>query len=119
MIVLILTASKTVTFGAQKNCTHALECRLNQNESLLICGFCSRGIIGPFFLENEQGVAVTVNGERYRTMLNEILFTKIEETALRATQPKQHSMFCCEDRLSAANLMSFGNLGTVIICGVQ
>ena len=43
------------------------------------CGFWSRDIIGPFFFENSQGVAVTVNGDRYRTMLNEFLFTKIEE----------------------------------------
>ena len=43
------------------------------------CGFWSRGIIGPFFFENEQGEAVTVNGDRYRVMLNEFLFTKIEE----------------------------------------
>ena len=35
------------------------------------CGFLSRGIIGPFFFENEQGEAVTVNGDRYRVMLNE------------------------------------------------
>ena len=41
------------------------------------CGFWSRGIIGPFFFENEQGDAVTVNGDRYRAMLNEFLFTKI------------------------------------------
>ena len=43
------------------------------------CGFWSRGIIGPFFFENEQWEAVTVNGDRYRAMLNECLFTKIEE----------------------------------------
>ena len=43
------------------------------------CGFWSRGIIGPFFFENEQGQIVTVNGDRYRAMLNEFLFTKIEE----------------------------------------
>ena len=43
------------------------------------CGFWSRGIIGPFFFENEQGEAVTVNGDRYLAMLNEFLFTKIEE----------------------------------------
>ncbi len=42
------------------------------------CGFWSGGIIGPFFFENERGAAVTVNGERYRDMLNE-LFPKIEE----------------------------------------
>ena len=35
------------------------------------CGFCSRGIIRPFFFENEQGEAVTVNGDCYRAMLNE------------------------------------------------
>ena len=30
-------------------------------------------------MENEQGEAVTVNGDRYWAMLNEFLFTKIEE----------------------------------------
>ena len=33
----------------------------------------------PFFSENEQGEAVTVNGDCYRAMLNEVLFTKIQE----------------------------------------
>ena len=39
----------------------------------------SRGIIGPFFFENEHGGAVTVNGDRYRVMVNEFLLTKIED----------------------------------------
>ena len=39
----------------------------------------STGLIGPFFFENEQGEAVTVNGDRYRAKLIEFLFTKIEE----------------------------------------
>ena len=43
------------------------------------CGFWYRGIIGPFFFENEYEEAVTVNGDRYRVMLNEFLFTKIAE----------------------------------------
>ena len=43
------------------------------------CGFCSKSIIGPFFFEDEQGEAVTVNGDRYRAMLNEFLVTKTEE----------------------------------------
>ena len=43
------------------------------------CGFWSRGTIRPFFFENEQGEAVTVNAVRYGAMLNEFLFTKIEE----------------------------------------
>ena len=43
------------------------------------CEFWFKGIIGPFFCENEQGEAVTVNDDSYRTTLNEFLFTKIEE----------------------------------------
>ena len=31
------------------------------------------------FFENEQVEAVTVNGDRYRSMLNEFLLIKIEE----------------------------------------
>ena len=43
------------------------------------CGFWSRGIIVPFFFENEQGEAVTVNDDPYRAILNNFLFRKIEE----------------------------------------
>ena len=43
------------------------------------CGFWSTDIIGEFFFENEQGEAVTINGDRYRAMLNKFLFIKIEE----------------------------------------
>ena len=31
------------------------------------------------FIDNEQGNAFTVNGDRYRAMLNESLFIKIED----------------------------------------
>ena len=33
----------------------------------------------PFFFENEQLEAVTVNDDHYRAMLNEFVFTKIKE----------------------------------------
>ena len=39
----------------------------------------SRGIIRPFFFENKQGEAVTINGDRYRAMLKKFLFTKLKE----------------------------------------
>ena len=42
------------------------------------CGFWSTGIIVPFFFKNEQG-ELTVIDDRYRAILNEFLFTKIEE----------------------------------------
>ena len=35
----------------------------------ICCGFWSRDIIGPLFFETEQVEAVTVNGDRYRTMI--------------------------------------------------
>ena len=79
-----------------------------------------------FFFSKEKE-AVTVNGDRYRALLNEYLFTKSEEedidniwfqgTPLRATQPKLHLMFCVlflKIALSVAELMSFGHLGDVI-----
>ena len=43
------------------------------------CEFWSWGIIGTFFFETEKGEAVIVNGNRYRAMVNEFLFTKIKE----------------------------------------
>ena len=30
------------------------------------CGFWSRGIIGPYFFENDKEVAVTVKGDSYQ-----------------------------------------------------
>ena len=69
---------------------HTLKSRRAQNESLFGEDF------GPFFFENMQEEAVTVNGDRYRAMLNEVLFTKqhLVWTALREIQPKLHSILC-------------------------
>ena len=101
------------------------------------CGFRSRGIIGPFFFENEQGEAITVNVDQYRVMLNAFLFTKIEEEDIGNIWFQQNGttyhiaevalVVLCpifEDRISAAELMLFGQLGATIwhhwsiICGV-
>ena len=90
------------------------------------CGFWYRGIIGPFFFENEQGEAVLQTiaifiGPCWTNFCSQKLMRKIlatfgyNRTALRATQPKLHSMFCAlflKIALSTAKLMSFGHLGT-------
>jgi len=39
----------------------------------------SGGIIGPFFLKNEEGAAVTVNGVHYRSNVEYFLFPRMEE----------------------------------------
>lgn len=46
------------------------------------CGFWSRGIVGPFFFENADEKAVTVNGERYRAMINDYLFPALAQENL-------------------------------------
>ena len=50
--------------------------------------------IGPFFFENQQGEAVTVNGHRYRAMLNEFLFTKLEEKNMGNIWFQQNDATC-------------------------
>jgi len=37
------------------------------------CGFWSGGI-GPYFFQNEAGVAIIINGERYRSMISNFLW---------------------------------------------
>ena len=44
--------------------------------------------------ENEQGEAVTVNGDRYRAMLNEFLFTKIETEDVGNISFQQEGAMC-------------------------
>lgn len=46
------------------------------------CGIHAGGVIGPYFFRNEQGQHVTVNGERYRAMLTDYVFPKVEENDL-------------------------------------
>ena len=55
-----------------------IEKRTHPKRVTVWCGFWSRGIIGPFFFENEQEETITGNGDYYRAMLNEFLVTKIE-----------------------------------------
>ena len=60
----------------------------------VLCGFWSRGIIGKFFFENEQEEAITVNGNRYWAILNEFLFTIIEEEDIGNIWFQQDGVTC-------------------------
>ena len=72
--------------GKKQNCCiwgtenpHAyIEKPMHPKRVTVWCGYWSRVIIEPFLFENEQGY-VTVNDDSYWDMLNEFLFTKIEE----------------------------------------
>ena len=89
-----IQTSKIVAFGAQKIRTYTLKSRRTQNESLFGADFGPEAYTGHFFFENEQGEAVTVNDDRYRNMLNEFLFTKIEEENIGNIWFKQDSATC-------------------------
>ena len=76
------------------------------------CGFWSRGIIGPFFVENEQGEDVTVGPIRrslsghverifvYKKLKSRILGTfGFKTTALRACHTAEATLDVLEDRI--------------------
>ena len=44
---------------------------LHSEKVTVWCGFWSGNIIGPYFIQNEAGAALTVNGERYRSMITD------------------------------------------------
>jgi len=90
-------------------------------------GMIFGGIIGPFFFENEQGAAVTVNGERYRAMLNEFLLPKFEEEDIDDIWFQQDGAPChttnatidllrtvFENRIITEMLMSIGRFAAAI-----
>ena len=57
-------------------------------------GFWTGGIIGPSFYENEAGAAVSVNGLRYRTMINEFLCPELEDMIVDDVYFQQEGATC-------------------------
>lgn len=43
------------------------------------CGVTSTRVIGPYFFEGEDGETVTVNGERYRAMIENLIRPEVED----------------------------------------
>lgn len=43
------------------------------------CGFWRKGLIGPYFFEDAEGNTITVNRERYRAMISDFLWPRLEE----------------------------------------
>lgn len=64
---------------SETNPGHYLETPLHPLKLTVWCGIHANGIIGPYVFRNEEGATVTVNGVRYRHMLNTFLFPKLQE----------------------------------------
>ena len=58
------------------------------------CGFWARGIIGPYFFENKAGAAVSMNGLRYWTMVNEFLWPELEDMDVDDVYCQQDGATC-------------------------
>lgn len=54
-----------------------LETPLHPQKVTVWCGLHAEGIIGPYFFKNEAGANVTVNGARYREMLEDWFFPNV------------------------------------------
>ena len=88
----------------------------------------SRRTKTSYEFENEQEEAVTVNGDRYRSVLNEFFSTKIEKEDIGNIWFQQDGAMChtaeatldilcalfLKISLLAAELMSFGHFGAAI-----
>ena len=68
----------------------------------------SGGIIGPYFFQNEAGVAITVNGERYRLMISNFLWPKIDDMNIPTWRYVPHT--ACHDGHSARAIWGHGYL---------
>ena len=59
----------------------------------MLC-FWAGGINGPYFFENEAGVAVSVNGLRYRSMINGFLWADLEDLDVKDVYFQQDGATC-------------------------
>jgi hypothetical protein len=68
------------------------------------CGFWEGGVLGPFFFEDDEGNAVTINGERYRDMISTQLWPSLEDTEIDNLWFQQDGATCHTSRQTLAFL---------------
>jgi hypothetical protein len=56
------------------------------------CAIWSRGVIGPYFFEDEDGSTITVTSQSYTEMINEFLAPKL---------PPKHNLWFQQDGTAA------------------
>ena len=70
---------QNVRFWVTENPEELREIPLHSEKVTVWCGMTSNEIIGPYFFEEENGRAITVNGERYHTLITDFLIPKVNE----------------------------------------
>lgn len=70
------------------------ELPMHPDKCTVWCGLWTGGIIGPYFFKNANGVRVTVNGDRYRAMINEFLLPKIQDIGVADMWFQQDGATC-------------------------
>ena len=68
---------------ATENPEKIQEVPLHDEKVTVWCGVSSKTVIGPFFFQNENGHAVTINQERYRDMMTNFVMPIIRRKRMR------------------------------------
>ncbi|GFX35662.1 putative DD41D transposase [Trichonephila clavipes] len=65
------------------------------NEKLTVwCALWASGIIGPYFFKSDEGLNVTVNGDRYRTMITNFFIPEVNNHDVQELWFQQDGATC-------------------------
>lgn len=85
---------------------HAIqELPLHPQKVTVWCAIWAGGIIGPYFFENCEGAAVTVDGNRYRAMLTNFFWQELDKIDLNEMWFQQDGATC---HTSRETMLAFG-----------
>ena len=70
---------QNMRYWSATNSNVLFETPLHPQKVIVWCGFHAGGVIGPYFFVDENNRHVTVNGERYRAMLEDYLWPELDE----------------------------------------
>ena len=72
----------------------SIEKPLYPQRVIVWCNFWAGGIIGPYFFGNKAEAAVSVNGLRYRIMINAFLWPELEDMDVDDVYFQQNGAMC-------------------------
>jgi hypothetical protein len=93
-------SSQNCCYWANENPREIQQQPLLSEKVIVWCGVASFGVIGPYFVEDETGRAVTVNSVRYTEMLHTFLKPELQrlgvETQTLVSARRGNSLHCKE-----------------------